>query len=475
MGFFRDISISNKVLIPPIIMTAALGVVLFFAINGFNKQSSIFDEVYNIALEKTTLVNEFISLSETVRSDLFEIAVLRFMNLPEKEIQSVHEHLEQGLSDMGVIYGHILGKWLLDQEEREILEKMKVPMDAFQQEAQQATSLVSENPSFGILMVRSATVPFADFRSLLTAFLNYQKKKIMLLETISRHTAKRVETTTTVIAIFMALIAILTTVWIGTTLISRPVRSITDVMGQLSGGNLSVEVADLHCKDEVGSMARTVEVFRRNAIEKQTAEEALRESERMLNAMGKMAKVGGWEFYMDTLQQTWTEEVYRIHEVDLPYSPDVEKGINFYHPEARPQIKNAVQRGIDHGEPFDLELRFITAKGNHRWVRTVGEAVQRQGRPMKVFGTIQDITERKRVEEERERLIKELQEAVAKVKTLSGMLPICSSCKKIRDDKGYWNHIEVYIRDHSETEFTHGICPECFKKLYPDFCKDEGN
>ncbi len=80
----------------------------------------------------------------------------------------------------------------------------------------------------------------------------------------------------------------------------------------------------------------------------------------------------------------------------------------------------------------------------------------------------QEIIERKRMEEEREKLIKDLQEALAKVRVLSGMLPICSSCKKIRDDKGYWNQIEVYIRDHSEAEFTHGICPECFKKLYPD-------
>ena len=79
-----------------------------------------------------------------------------------------------------------------------------------------------------------------------------------------------------------------------------------------------------------------------------------------------------------------------------------------------------------------------------------------------------DITKRKRAEEERERLVKELQEALAEVKTLSGLLPICSSCKKIRDDKGYWNQIEAYIRNHSEAEFSHSICPECAKELYPD-------
>lgn len=61
---------------------------------------------------------------------------------------------------------------------------------------------------------------------------------------------------------------------------------------------------------------------------------------------------------------------------------------------------------------------------------------------------------------------RELQEALANVKTLRGLLPICASCKKIRDDKGYWNLLEAYLQDHSDVEFTHGICPECAKKLY---------
>ncbi|MGH9669812.1 MAG: GAF domain-containing protein [Terriglobales bacterium] len=81
-----------------------------------------------------------------------------------------------------------------------------------------------------------------------------------------------------------------------------------------------------------------------------------------------------------------------------------------------------------------------------------------------VFG---NAIERKRAEEERGRLISELQDSLAKVRTLSGLLPICANCKKIRDDKGYWNQIETYIRDRSQAEFTHGICPECAQRLYP--------
>ena len=65
-------------------------------------------------------------------------------------------------------------------------------------------------------------------------------------------------------------------------------------------------------------------------------------------------------------------------------------------------------------------------------------------------------------------MILELKEALTRIKTLSGLLPICSSCKKIRDDKGYWNQIETYIRDHSEVDFSHGICPVCAVELYPE-------
>jgi hypothetical protein len=76
--------------------------------------------------------------------------------------------------------------------------------------------------------------------------------------------------------------------------------------------------------------------------------------------------------------------------------------------------------------------------------------------------------------QEKEQLITELQEALAKVKTLSGLLPICASCKKIRDDRGYWNRIEAYIGKHSDAQFSHGICPDCAKKLYPDLFEKEG-
>jgi PAS domain-containing protein len=84
-----------------------------------------------------------------------------------------------------------------------------------------------------------------------------------------------------------------------------------------------------------------------------------------------------------------------------------------------------------------------------------------------------DITERRLAALEKEKLIAELQQALADVKTLSGMLPICANCKKIRDDKGYWNQIESYISKHSDTVFSHSICPECARKLYPELLDEK--
>jgi len=79
----------------------------------------------------------------------------------------------------------------------------------------------------------------------------------------------------------------------------------------------------------------------------------------------------------------------------------------------------------------------------------------------------------KRAEEERDVLVRQLQHALANIKTLHGLLPICSSCKKIRDDHGYWNQLETYIGAHTDAEFTHGLCPECIQKLYPDYARDK--
>ncbi|MGZ8921693.1 MAG: PAS domain-containing protein, partial [Limisphaerales bacterium] len=100
---------------------------------------------------------------------------------------------------------------------------------------------------------------------------------------------------------------------------------------------------------------------------------------------------------------------------------------------------------------------------------TISPVQTMNGKIIGVSITARDVTDRKQQEAERERLLKELQVAMAEVKTLSGLLPICAQCKKIRDDRGYWNQIESFIGARSNAKFSHGICPDCIVRLYPSF------
>jgi PAS domain S-box-containing protein len=90
-----------------------------------------------------------------------------------------------------------------------------------------------------------------------------------------------------------------------------------------------------------------------------------------------------------------------------------------------------------------------------------------------VLSVFTDITERVKAEQEREALIADLRDALARVKMLSGLLPICSNCKKIRDERGHWHYLEEYIHAHSEADFSHGLCPDCARELYPEFFQEE--
>jgi PAS domain-containing protein len=118
---------------------------------------------------------------------------------------------------------------------------------------------------------------------------------------------------------------------------------------------------------------------------------------------------------------------------------------------------------------YSQEYRVPCVGGRNKWIlEDVFIHLVGPGR-WQVVGVSTDIDARKKAEKEREELIHELQEALAKVKLLSGLLPLCASCKKIRDDDGYWNQIDTYIRDHADVEFSHSICPDCAKRLYPEY------
>ncbi len=121
-------------------------------------------------------------------------------------------------------------------------------------------------------------------------------------------------------------------------------------------------------------------------------------------------------------------------------------------------------------ECHKIEYRMITRDGKYKWILDHAKIVQRDntGQPVRMCGTHIDITDRKKIEEEQKYLIESLQAALNKIKTLRGIIPICSYCHRIRNGKGVWDKLETYISRHSSAEFSHGICPNCVEKAFLD-------
>ncbi len=138
--------------------------------------------------------------------------------------------------------------------------------------------------------------------------------------------------------------------------------------------------------------------------------------------------------------------------------------LTFVHPDDQQRLSEyGLARLAGQPAPDRYEARFLTTDGETRWLELNPVAARWHGRPV-VLGTALDVTPRKQVEQENRALIEGLQEALAQVKTLRGILPICSYCKKIRDDQGYWERVESYVSRHTDALFTHGMCPDCFQK-----------
>jgi PAS domain S-box-containing protein len=226
-------------------------------------------------------------------------------------------------------------------------------------------------------------------------------------------------------------------------------------------------------------LERTNLGLREKVVENEKAREALRESEETYRAL--LFNIPGMVYQGNP---DWSTTFISNVEMVCGYLADEfntrhVSWMELIHPDDRKRVVENTPTLIDEQKSIVQAYRIVTKDGSIRWVSDHKSFLFREnGSLVHIIGIVFDITERKHDEEELKRYSaklekknKELQDAIANVKQLTGMLPICASCKQIRDDKGYWNSVESYIAEHSEAVFSHGICPECEKKMYGDLDK----
>ena len=136
--------------------------------------------------------------------------------------------------------------------------------------------------------------------------------------------------------------------------------------------------------------------------------------------------------------------------------------IEFVHPDDRERTMGKNGEVRSGGQTRLFENRYLCKDGSYRWLlwNSRPDADQQV-----IYGVARDVTSLKAADEERERLVQQLQTALAELRTLREFLPICSYCKSIRDDEDYWHSLEAYISTHTNTQFSHGVCPTCFERV----------
>jgi PAS domain S-box-containing protein len=211
----------------------------------------------------------------------------------------------------------------------------------------------------------------------------------------------------------------------------------------------------------------------RDITQRKIAEEILKNERVRLHGIIEGTNVGTWEWNIQTgeviFNPKWFEMIGYMPEELSPVS--IKTWETLTHPDDLKRSEAFLEQHFK-GERlyYTCECRMKHKDGTWVWVLDRGRVITRSadGKPLRMFGTHTDITQRKHDEEERERLIVKLQSALAEVKTLSGIIPICANCKKVRDDKGYWEQVESYVSHHTNAQFSHGVCPDCVEKLYPE-------
>ncbi|MEJ1488307.1 MAG: PAS domain S-box protein [Candidatus Sedimenticola sp. (ex Thyasira tokunagai)] len=219
-------------------------------------------------------------------------------------------------------------------------------------------------------------------------------------------------------SVFLALVGILTGVWLAGRL-TRPLVTLGNMMQAYGRGEAVEPQSTASSAPEISSLSIA---FARMVKERRQVDEALkslnreleekidertkrlRKSETFLNETGRVARMGGWELDVATKEVRWTSETYRIYEVLEDYKPLLEEVINFFHPDDRGRVSKAIQQAMEKGIPYDMEIRFITANGRQLWTRTVCKPEVVDGKTVLLRGIFQDITERKQAEERSTRL-----------------------------------------------------------------------
>jgi len=247
------------------------------------------------------------------------------------------------------------------------------------------------------------------------------------------------------------------------------------VISGVIGEELAVDLMKAGAHDFIvkGRLSRLIPALQRELREAEARRERALEQEKLsyLAAIVDSAEEAIIGQTMEGTITTWNAGAERLY----GYAPEEAVGQSacIIVPEGRRQEAADLLSKLQQGQVVEQFETGRIGKGGIPLdvCLTISAIRDSNGRIIGASSIAYNVTERKKMEAERTQLIAHLNEMLSKVKTLSGLLPICASCKKIRDDRGYWQKLETFVREHSSAEFSHSICPDCMQQLYPEYAR----
>ena len=223
---------------------------------------------------------------------------------------------------------------------------------------------------------------------------------------------------------------------------------------------------EIHPWKNAGGDIGGIMLFSEVITESKQKEEAIRQSEETLRLALDAAQLGTWDWNLKTGQITGNQRLFELFGLPPGGAARREVLLGRVCEADREHVDRSLQAALASRTDFDAVMSVIGPGEKVRFVAARGHgSYDEGGTPVHALGVVLDVTEMRKREDE-------LREALARLKTLSGLLPICMYCKKIRDDEGYWEQVETYITRHSDALFSHGMCPQCSLKYFPQDPKD---
>jgi PAS domain S-box-containing protein len=401
--WLRHVATRTKVLIPAAVLIVAVGTTSLLAVYALQEHEASLRALDDSALDNMALIDKLLSTSAETQSNLEGILLARSAALAAAEVQPLQDRVKLKLDDLGALSGQIRTEWAGDAAGLALIEQMQAPLAAYERQAEEAMLVAADDPVQGTSIGEQAAASYAELHDALLRLEEHQQSEIARIAATANQHVLALNIAIIGISLILTLPGALTALLIGTRGLSRPILALAAAMHRLADGDLQVTIPGTDRGDEIGAMARAVEVFRNDALKNEQLNRALQESEKRLRQITSSLRDVIWLRDARTRELLYINPAYETvwgRTLESVTANPMAGFVDSIHPEDRARVLAAIEKQYQ-GTPFSEEYRIVRPDGEVRWIRGQSFPIaDESGQIYRLVARAEDITERKKADME---------------------------------------------------------------------------